>query len=113
MSQFQTFIRSPDTPLNIQTLILVVSIDATMPMPELRCIDGKCTLYKQDTQKYSVDKLCCIFEDNYIFVENLILHPGHTSLFLETVTIKFGLPKAEDRHIGPRAEDGKKQKQIL
>ena len=35
MSQFQTLIRSRDSPLNIQTLILVVFIDATMPMPEL------------------------------------------------------------------------------
>ena len=33
--QFQTIIRSHDTPLNIQTLILVVFIDVTMPMPEL------------------------------------------------------------------------------
>ena len=29
------------------------------------------------------------FGDNYIFVDNLILRPGHNSLFLETVTIKF------------------------
>ena len=33
------------------------------------------------------------FEDNYIFVGNLILHPGHNSLFLETVTIKFRGPR--------------------
>ena len=34
MSQFQTQIRSRDNPLNTQTLI-VVFIDAPMPMPEL------------------------------------------------------------------------------
>ena len=35
MSQFQTLIRPRDNPLNIQTLILVVFIDAIMPMLEL------------------------------------------------------------------------------
>ena len=37
----------------------------------------------------------------YIFVENF------NSLFLETVTIKFGGPRAEGRHMGPRAEKNK------
>ena len=35
MSRFQTLIRLRDSLLNIQTLILVVFIDATMPVPEL------------------------------------------------------------------------------
>ena len=35
MFQFQTLIRSRDSPLNIQTLISVVFIDATMPLLEL------------------------------------------------------------------------------
>ena len=35
MSQFQALIRSRDNHLNIQTLILVVFIDAIMPMLEL------------------------------------------------------------------------------
>ena len=35
MSQFQTLIRSRDSPLNIQTLTLVVFIDATMPLWKL------------------------------------------------------------------------------
>ena len=35
MSQFQALIRSRDNPLNIQILILVVFIDAIMPMLEL------------------------------------------------------------------------------
>ena len=35
MSQFQALIRPRDNPLNIQTLILVVFIDAIMPMLEL------------------------------------------------------------------------------
>ena len=39
----------------------------------------------------------------YIFVENF------NSLFLETVTIKFGGPRAEGRHMGPRAEGREKQ----
>ena len=33
------------------------------------------------------------FEDNCIFVDNLILHPDHNSLFLETITIKFREPR--------------------
>ena len=27
-------------------------------------------LVKQDTKNSSVDNVCCIFEDNYIFVDN-------------------------------------------
>ena len=34
----------------------------------------------------------------------LILHPGHTSQFFETVKIKFMGPRAESRYMGPRAE---------
>ena len=35
LMKFQTLISSRDSPLSIQTLILVMFIDATMPMPEL------------------------------------------------------------------------------
>ena len=35
MSQFQTLMRSRDSPLNMQTLILVVFMDPTMLMPEM------------------------------------------------------------------------------
>ena len=36
MSEFQIFIRSRDSPLNIKTLILVVFNDATVAMTELK-----------------------------------------------------------------------------
>ena len=73
MPQFKTLIRSRDSPLNIETLILVVFIHATMLMPELKkWLGGKCALYKQHTKNSYVDNVCCIFEDNYIFVENFI-----------------------------------------
>ena len=39
----------------------------------------------------------------------LTLHSSHTSLFPETVIIKFGGPRAEGRHKGPRAEGREKQ----
>ena len=45
-------------------------IDAAMPMPELTNDQGKCTMYKQDTKNSSVYNVSCIFEDNYIFVDN-------------------------------------------
>ena len=37
----------------------------------------------------------------------LILHPGHISLFLETVKVKFLGPRVEDQHIGPRTKKNK------
>ena len=39
----------------------------------------------------------------------LVLHPNHTSPFLEAVIIKFGGPRTEGRHMGPRAEGRQKQ----
>ena len=39
----------------------------------------------------------------------LILHLSHTSLFLETAIIKFGGPRAEGGHMGPRVEGREKQ----
>ena len=63
----------------------------------------KCTLYKQDKKNSSADNMCSIFEDSYVLWIILILHPGHSSLFLETVTIKFGSPRAR------RAEGREKQ----
>ena len=39
----------------------------------------------------------------------LILNPGHTSLFLESVTIKFLEPTVEDPHVELRAEAQEKQ----
>ena len=65
-----------------------------MPLP----LGGKCTLYKQDTKNSSVDNVCCIFFKVTTFLWIiLILHPSHTSLFLETVIMKFGGPRAEGR----------------
>ena len=52
-----------------------------------------------------VDNVCCIFEDSYIFVWiTLILHPGLTNLYLETVTIKG----ADSRRMEPKAEGREK-----
>ena len=62
----------------------------------------KCTLYKQDTKNYSVNNICCMFKITTFLWRTLTLHSGHTSLFLETVTIKFWGPRAECRHMGPR-----------
>ena len=73
MFQFQTLVRSRYSPLNIKTLILVVLIEAVMPMQELTIwLGGKFALHKQDTRSSSVDNVrCrCIFEDNYIFMDN-------------------------------------------
>ena len=42
------------------------------------------------------------FEGNYIFVDDLIFHPGHNSLFPETVTIKFRGSRADIWGRGPR-----------
>ena len=70
MSQFQTLLRSRDSPLNIQTLILVVIIDATIPMPELAngYVDSiPCT---NKTLKILLFKMCFIFEDNNMFVDD-------------------------------------------
>ena len=36
-------------------------------------LGGKYALYKQDRKNSSVYNICCIFEDNYIFVDNFIL----------------------------------------
>ena len=64
---------------------------------------GKCTLYKQDIKNSSVYDIT-----TFLWII-LILHPGHTSLLLETVTIKFMGPRAEGRHIKSRAEAQEKQ----
>ena len=81
-----------DSPLNIQILILVVFIDATKPIPKLANSQVENVPCKNKTQKV----LLLIM---YVYVAFLkittflqiifILHSGHTSLFLETVTIKI------------------------
>ena len=44
------------------------------------------------------------YEDNYIFVDNLILYPGHNNLILEIITIKFRGSRVDMSGQGPRAE---------
>ena len=61
-------------------------------------------MYKQDTKNSFVDNICYIFKDNCILQIILIFRPSYTSLILETVLIKFGGLRAEDRHIRPKAE---------
>ena len=109
MPQFQTFIRSRDSALNIQSLILVVFIDATMSM--LALTNGlmenvPCT---NKTGKILLLIMYVVFL-KYIFVENFNTSSSHTSLFLETATIKFGGglgPRAGIRGRGPRAKKNK------
>ena len=68
MSQFQTLIRSPDSPLIMQTYAkLCHYVDAEVG----EWLGGKCIMYKQDKKNSSVDDVYCIFEDNYIFMGNL------------------------------------------
>ena len=92
MSRFQTLIRSRDSPLNIKTLILVAFIDAAILMPEL-------------TNGY-VENVTCT-NKNVVFLKITIsswiiltLHPGHTSLFLKTVTTEFMRLSAEGHKWG-------------
>ena len=90
MSQFQTLIRSRDSPLNMQTFVLVVFIDAIIPMPEFTnglVENVPCT--NKDTKNFSVDNVCGIFEDNYIFVENFNTSSQSYQPILETVTINL------------------------
>ena len=96
MSQFQTFVRSRDSLLNIQTLIVVVFIDPTMPTAELTnglVENVPCT---NNTRKILLLIMHVVFlKITTSLWRILILHPGRTSLFLETVTIKFGGLRAE------------------
>ena len=72
MCQFQTLIMSRDSPLNIQTLILIVFIDAIMPMPELTNSYMENVPCTSKTRKILLLIIyVVIFEDNYIFVENV------------------------------------------
>ena len=97
MSQFQTLLRSRDSPLNIQTLILVVIIDATIPMPELAngYVDSiPCT---NKTLKILLFKMYVLFLKITICLWMiLILHSNHTSLLLEIVTTKFAYSKSSN-----------------
>ena len=95
MSPFQTLIRSRDSPLNIQTLTIVL-IDAIMPMPELTNSYMENVPCTSKTRKILLLIMYVVFLKITTFLWRiLILAPGHTSLFLETVTIKFMGPWAE------------------
>ena len=93
----ETLIKSRDNPLKLQTLILVVFIDATMPLPEL--INGllenvPCT---NKTRKILLLIICVVFLKITTFLWRIsILHPGYTNLLLETIMFR-----------GPRAEENK------
>ena len=97
MSQFQTFLRSRYSSLNIQTLILVVIIDATIPMPELAngYVDSiPCT---NKTLKILLFKIYVLFLKITICLWMiLILHSNHTCLLLEIVTTKFAYSKSSN-----------------
>ena len=95
LMKFQTLISSRDSPhvINIQTLILVMFIDVTMPMPELT--NGKVgnVHSTNKTRKILLFIMYVVFFKITAFLWIiLILHPGHTSLFLETKTINFMWP---------------------
>ena len=71
MSQFQTLIRSRDSPpkhknFDISCVYWCHHADAGVD----KWLGGKCTLYKQDTKNSSTDNICFIFEDKYIFMGN-------------------------------------------
>ena len=84
MSQFQTLIRSRDSPLNMQTFVLVVFIDAIIPMPEFTnglVENVPCT---NKTRKIFLLIMYVVFLKITTFLWRiLILHPSHTSLFFK------------------------------
>ena len=95
LMKFQTLISSRDSPhvINIQTLILVMFIDVTMPMPDLT--NGKVgnVHSTNKTRKILLFIMYVVFFKITVFLWIiLILHPGHTSIFLETKTINFMWP---------------------
>ena len=70
MSQFQTLIRSRDSPLNIQILILVVFIDAIMPPSELTNGLVENVPRTNKTRKILLLIMCVVFVKITTFVEN-------------------------------------------
>ena len=104
MSEFQTLIMSRDSPLNIQFVILVVFIGATMSMPELTngfVENVSCT---NKTRKIFLLVMYVAILKITIFLWIVLLaHPGHISLLFETVKINFGGAKGL-RGQGPRVD---------
>ena len=78
MSEFQTLIRSRDDPL----------IDATIPKPELTNGLVENVRCANKIRKILLLIMYVVFLKITTFLWRiLILHPGHTSLFLETITM--------------------------
>ena len=100
-AQFQTLIQSRDRPLNTQTLIFVVFIDATASMPELTndLVENIPCTNKTQTILLLTMLVYFLKITTFLWII-LILHPGCNSILLETVTIKFGGPTGR----GPRAD---------
>ena len=98
--KFQALIRSRDSPLNIQTLISVVVIDATMPMPKLTTglVDNvPCT---NKTRKSLVLIMYIVFlKITTFFLDNFKYFIPIIPATFETVTIKFGGLRVKGRHM--------------
>ena len=90
MPQFQTLIQSRDSPLNTQTLIFVVFIDATASMPELTndLVENITCTNKTQTILLLIMHVYFLKITTFLWII-LILHPCCNSILLETVTIKF------------------------
>ena len=101
MPQFQTLMQSRDSPLNTQTLIFVVFVDATVSMPELTndLVENMPCTNKTQTILLLIMNVYFLKITTYLWII-LIFHPGRNSILLETVTIKFGRPRGR----GPRAD---------
>ena len=85
-----TLIKSLDSPLNIQTLILVVFIDVTMLMPKLTNGLVKDVPSTNKAEKvFLLTMYVAFLKITTFFWIILIRHPPHTSLFLEIVTINL------------------------
>ena len=99
MSQFQDLIRSRDSPLNIQTLIKLFLLMPFCWCRSWQMVRWKMYLVQKDMKNFSVFNVCCIFKNSYIFWMILILLLGDTSLFFETVTMKFMGPRTDKKQI--------------
>ena len=112
MPPFQTLIQSRDSSLNTQTLIFFVFIDATASMLELTndLVENIPCTNKTQTILLLIMHVYFLKITTFLWII-LILHLGCNSILLETVTTKFGGPRADRRadirDRGPRAEKNK------
>ena len=93
MPQFQTLIQSRDSPLNTQTLIFVVFVDATVSIPELTndLVENMPCTNKTQTILLLIMNVYFLKITTYLWII-LILHPGRNSILLETVICCYGIP---------------------